>query len=80
MTCILTKDEVKLWVDLACTISDSQKTSSKKGWKILINQVAYLKTFVKLPLQKASISQIVTRQAAVILTPITFAVWAKFGA
>ena len=27
-----------------------------------------------MPLQKASVSQIVTRQAAVILTPITFAV------
>ena len=63
---MLTKDEVKLWVDLAFTISDSQKTSSKRGWKILINQVAYLKTFVKVPLQKASISQIVTCQASVI--------------
>ena len=33
-----------------------------------------MKTAVKVPLQKVSVSQIVTRQDAVILTPIAFAV------
>ena len=33
---------------------------------------------VKVPLQKASVSQSVTRQNAVILAPILFAVWHYF--
>ena len=36
-----------------------------------------MKTAVKVPLQKVSVSQIVTRQDAVILTPIAFAVILK---
>ena len=34
-----------------------------------------METAVKVPLQKASVYQSVTRQNAVILTPILFAVW-----
>ena len=36
-----------------------------------------MKIAVKVPIQKASVYQSVTRQNAVILTPILFAVWDK---
>ena len=39
-----------------------------------------MKNAVKVPLQKFSVSQIVTRQNAVILTPIAFAVYGSLMA
>ena len=55
-------------------ITYSQKSSDIRCKKELKNPKDSLKSGVKVPIQKASVSQGVTHQDDVVLNPITFAV------
>ena len=58
-------------------ITNSQKSSDIRCKKELKNPKDSLKRGVEVPIQKASVSQSVTRQDDGVLDPITFVVYAR---
>ena len=70
--CLILKES--WFIYLGCLIANSQKSLDIRSKKEFKNPKDSLKSVVKVPIQKASVSQSVTRQDDGVLPPITFAV------